>query len=103
MLAPVETHFGIKQLHHLTSIPNWYQVATMKLADYLQLADKSRASFAAEIGVDEVTVGRYIRGERRPRWQTLARIKEVTSGQVTANDFTDVPGEQQWAHEDSDA
>lgn len=62
----------------------------MKLTDYLTRVDMSRDQFAAAIGVDVVTVGRYITGARRPSWDVLKRIREVTSAQVTADDFLDV-------------
>ena len=61
----------------------------MKLSDYLARVDKTRAQFAAEIGVDPITVGRYVTGTRRPRWDTMARIAKATQGQVTADDFLD--------------
>tara|TARA_R110000868_G_scaffold936_4_gene7152 strand:- start:1551 stop:1784 length:234 start_codon:yes stop_codon:yes gene_type:complete len=61
----------------------------MKLGTYLTRMDKTRAQFAAEIGVDLVTVGRYVTGARRPRWEIMARIAEATKGQVTADDFLD--------------
>jgi hypothetical protein len=59
----------------------------MKLHDWLKSVDKSRGCFAAEIGVEEVTVGRYITGVRRPRWDILAKIMKVTDGKVGPEDF----------------
>lgn len=62
----------------------------MKLSEWLNRVDKSRDQFAAEIGVDPVSVGRYVTGERRPRWDVIAKIHRATGGQVSANDFLEI-------------
>lgn len=62
-------------------------VQPMKLGSYLTAVDKSPEWFAARIGVDPVTVRRYLSGSRRPEWDVIAVIMEVTGGVVTANDF----------------
>lgn len=59
----------------------------MKLADYLSSVNLSHEHFAGLIGVEQATVTRYVNGQRYPRPEILARIREVTSGQVTPNDF----------------
>lgn len=63
----------------------------MKLADYLHLVDKRSDAFAKEIGVDGSTVRKYLRGDRRPEWDVMARIVAVTAGAVTADDFLTKP------------
>lgn len=61
----------------------------MKLSEYLRAVDKDAAWFADQIGVDPVSVRRYISGSRRPEWRVIARIKAATGGVVTADDFID--------------
>ena len=38
----------------------------MRLGEYLQLADISQTRFAAQIGVRQATISRYISGEQIP-------------------------------------
>ena len=45
------------------------------------------AALAERVGVDLSNLARYERGERTPRPAVLARIRDVTGGAVTANDF----------------
>jgi len=59
----------------------------MKLHTYLETVEKDPDWFADQIGVDPVSVRRYLAGSRRPKWDVLARIKEATGGVVTADDF----------------
>lgn len=59
----------------------------MKLDQYLDENDISRADFAKSIGVSEVSVTRYIGGTRMPRPTVQTRIFERTKGAVTPNDF----------------
>lgn len=59
----------------------------MKLSDYIDGANLTRAEFAALIDVDEASLSRYISGSRRPNWDVLHRIRDATGGRVTANDF----------------
>lgn len=63
----------------------------MKLAAYLEASELTDAAFARLIGVERQAVGRYKSGERFPEKQILLKIFEATSGQVTANDFADLP------------
>lgn len=58
----------------------------MRLDDFLADLPKDR-DFAAEIGVSRQALHRYRRGERTPRPQILARIRDASAGAVTANDF----------------
>lgn len=59
----------------------------MKLRDYLTSQGITPAQFAAQIGVNQVSVTRYLAGTRRPVWTVISRIVKVTDGRVTANDF----------------
>lgn len=59
----------------------------MNLDTYLLQHRISPAEFARRIKVGRMAVHRYLRGERFPRPDVLARIHYVTAGQVTANDF----------------
>jgi transcriptional regulator with XRE-family HTH domain len=61
--------------------------AGMKLDQFLAEKDMSRAEFAKAIGVSEVSVTRYIGRTRIPQPAVMARINDVTNGQVTPNDF----------------
>ena len=63
----------------------------MTLRDYLARTDTDRTQFAATIGVSAETVRRYLTGERIPDKERMSRIALATDGQVTANDFFDLP------------
>jgi transcriptional regulator with XRE-family HTH domain len=61
----------------------------MRLAHWIKQNGITASEFAGRVGVDKATVSRWL-GESEatmPRRETLARIAEVTGGQVTANDF----------------
>ncbi|HRD79055.1 MAG TPA: helix-turn-helix transcriptional regulator [Hyphomicrobiaceae bacterium] len=68
----------------------------MRLTDYLAQEKLSAAEFAARIGVHRSTVSRWIEPvisggvPFRPSWEQIAKIRDVTGGAVTANDFVDV-------------
>lgn len=59
----------------------------MKLANFLESKGISQAKFADLIGVEQAAISRYITGTRMPRKEHLARIRTVTGGAVTADDF----------------
>lgn len=63
----------------------------MKLASYLDAKEITRRAFADLIGVSEVAICRYINGDRVPRRKEMARIIDVTGGEVTPNDFMLIP------------
>jgi transcriptional regulator with XRE-family HTH domain len=50
----------------------------------------SRADLGEKLGVTAVAVGRYESG-RVPEPAVLQRLIEITAGDVTANDFFDIP------------
>ena len=64
------------------------------LADYLQEQSISTEDFAKRVKVDPISVGRYLRGERRPNWEVMRRIVKETDGSVTPNDFMEVKGKK---------
>lgn len=59
----------------------------MRLFTYIAKHVDDKTKFAKEIGVSTVSVDRYLAGTRRPEWPVLHRIKAVTHGAVTPNDF----------------
>jgi transcriptional regulator with XRE-family HTH domain len=66
----------------------------MKLAAYLAGNQITDADFASRIGVTRQAVHRYKSGERAPEWSVLSKIKEVTSGAVSPDDFLPAPTPQ---------
>ena len=63
------------------------QYANMTLEEYLTSEQMTDAAFAEMIDRDPATISRLRRGITFPDWQTLARIRDVTGGAVTPNDF----------------
>ena len=59
----------------------------MTLTQYLRLTGQNQADFAAQIGVTQMAVSRYCRGNRVPNSFVMRRIMDATQGAVTANDF----------------
>lgn len=70
----------------------------MRLIAYLEQKGMSGSDFARQLGVDDATVNRWLPGVgkkqvRKPGWDMLERISQVTDGAVTANDFMDQPAD----------
>lgn len=63
----------------------------MKLADWLVREEISFADFGLKIDRTAEAVRRYANGLRIPDRDTMPKIVSVTSGEVTANDFFDLP------------
>ncbi len=63
----------------------------MRLSNYLQKSGHSYEDFAGLIGVTMTTVYRYAKGLRIPDENVMPVIHAVTNGEVTANDFYDLP------------
>ena len=59
----------------------------MKLADWMAWQGELDASVAEKCGVDRVTINRIRRGVNRPSWPLIRRIREITLGEVKAEDF----------------
>lgn len=58
-----------------------------KLKKYLKNNNITQKKFAELIGVDKMTLWRYVQGSRIPKPKIMQKIFELTNGQVTANDF----------------
>lgn len=63
----------------------------MKLRTYLEEKNIKAREFATNVGLSLPAVYKYLNGERTPDKETMPRIVAATSGQVTANDFYDIP------------
>jgi transcriptional regulator with XRE-family HTH domain len=62
-------------------------VQLMTLDAYLRSVGKTHAQFADAVGISESSVSRYCSGKIIPSKQVMKRIREVTGGKVTADDF----------------
>lgn len=63
----------------------------MRFANWLSLNGHTPASFAKLRGWSRVRVGRYASGARVPDKTAMREIYLTTNGQVTPNDFYDLP------------
>lgn len=68
--------------------------AFMKLSAWLEKTGIPVDEFADLIGVHRSTVNRFVRGFVFPRLETVEKIKEVTNGEVTAQDLIDIESSQ---------
>lgn len=66
----------------------------MKLSDYLHKNKITRAQCAADLGVTEVTIYRYLSGMRKPASDMYPKIAEYTGFQVMPNDFMSIGSKQ---------
>lgn len=62
----------------------------MKLADYLDREQITRAEFARRTGLSEGMVSLLCRDETWLSKETARKIKDATNGDVTPNDFMPV-------------
>jgi hypothetical protein len=62
----------------------------MHLSEYMTANGLDDDTVAAGIERSRVTVSRIRRRKVRPDWDTITKIKEFTSGQVTADDFEQI-------------
>ena len=67
------------------------KIAVMTLTEYLQHRDITAVQLAAELGIDQSSLSRIIRGDQLPRKPLMRRIYQVTDGQVTPNDIFGIP------------
>jgi predicted transcriptional regulator len=63
----------------------------MTLQQYMAARAVSPGKFAKLIGVSRQTVHRYLAGESIPAPPIMRRIYAQTDGQVSANDFYELP------------
>lgn len=75
----------------LTNYARYAYFVRMKLRDWRLAKGLSMEQLGELIGLTQSSVSRIENGKNRPEWGTLDRIVEVTDGQVTPNDFTDLP------------
>lgn len=72
-------------------MPNWY-VGGMKLETYLKTKPMTHTEFASLIGTTQVSVSRYVSGERRPSIEMIDKIEKATKGKVKMRDwFKEIP------------
>lgn len=62
----------------------------MKLIEWLQKTDRDIDSAAQDFGVSIFAIRKWLRGERIPRPQTQVKIKRITKGLVTSEDWMPV-------------
>lgn len=58
-----------------------------KLKRWLHDQGLSQKEFAKSLGRTPATVSRIVNGINRPDYETLRRIKFITEGEITADDF----------------
>lgn len=71
----------------LAFLPSLGKMLGMKLREYISAQRLTTAEFAKQAGASERAVIKWMRGERIPRPEMMARISAATKGKVTANDF----------------
>lgn len=59
----------------------------MRLTDWMALKGVTNKQLAERLGVSQVAVLRYRRGDRIPHWDILQKLTEVSDGAVMPNDF----------------
>jgi transcriptional regulator with XRE-family HTH domain len=67
----------------------------MKLKEYLSTKKIKHTDFAADLGVSQVTVTRYVNGERKPSLSMALKIEDITKRKVRVSDWFDVSGSEQ--------
>ena len=59
----------------------------MRLAEWMSMNGLNDDQLAEKVSVDRATISRIRREKHKPSWPLLVRLREVTSGAVTADDF----------------
>ncbi|TIU66266.1 MAG: helix-turn-helix transcriptional regulator [Mesorhizobium sp.] len=59
----------------------------MKLAQYLSDNKITQLVFAEKVGVSQVTINRYVKGERFPDFEMIEKIFQASDKQVTVTDW----------------
>jgi len=59
----------------------------MHLNEWLADNNMTMTAFAARVGVSRPAVSYWLRGKTRPAAAVAARIRQVTDGEVTADDL----------------
>ena len=63
------------------------------LSKYMESRGLSDEDVASAIKVSRVTVSRIRRGKVRPDWPTISKLKDFSDGEISADDFQDLPDE----------
>lgn len=63
-----------------------------KIERWLTLNRLTQAEFAAQVGVTQASVSRWITERRIPTWPTLRRITVATEGFIGPADFAEAGG-----------
>jgi transcriptional regulator with XRE-family HTH domain len=68
----------------------------MTLRELLSYRGKTQSQLAAALGVSQAMVSKWVRGDRKPKWQTAARIAGALGAEikVTEAGFDYIPGEE---------
>ena len=59
----------------------------MNFNDYIATTDKNQKQIASELGISESYLSKILNGRRTPSIKMLHRIKDMTEGKVTIDDF----------------
>ena len=62
----------------------------MHLAEYMHWKKLSDDDVAARIGINRATVSRIRRKKLRPGWDTIANLRRMSRGRITADDFVEL-------------
>lgn len=74
-----------------------YKMGMVHLADYMASRNLSDDAVATSLKCSRATVSRIRRRKVRPEWKTIEKIKDLTDGLVTADDFADLPDQPERA------
>lgn len=58
-----------------------------KLKTFRAEANLTVSALAQQVGISQPYMSRILRGDRKPGGRVMAKIEEITSGQVTGRDF----------------
>lgn len=61
------------------------------LAAFMESRGLSDEDVAGAIDVSRVTVSRIRRRKVRPDWSTIGKLKDFSGGEISADDFQDLP------------
>ena len=59
----------------------------MQLADFILEKHMTQRMLARTLGVTEAAISLWARGKRTPNYRNLRKIRALTEGQVSADDF----------------
>jgi transcriptional regulator with XRE-family HTH domain len=68
-----------------------YNASMPHLSKFMEDRELSDETVSEAIGVSRVTISRIRRGKVRPDWSTIGKLKEFSGGEITADDFVDLP------------